>query len=130
MILYPPNFAEVQDQLKALYTKKAAVLDATPSYYLKQATNILTPYLIQFIRISFQFGIFPTCLKTAKIIPVYKNGCNTKLENCRPISFFPSISKIFEKLLASRMYSLFIQNSVIQNKQYSFMKNITLHTQY
>ena len=54
---------------------------------------------------------------------MYKNGCKTNLENYRPISLLPSISKIFEKLLATRIYSFFILNSVIQNKQYGFRKS-------
>ena len=41
------------------------------------------------------------CLKTAKIIPIYKKGDRSNLNNYRPIALLPVISKVFEKVINS-----------------------------
>ena len=42
-------------------------------------------------------GIFPDDLKVAKVIPLFKKGKREILDNYRPISLLPSLSKIFER---------------------------------
>ena len=44
-------------------------------------------------------GIFPSCLKVAKTIALHKKGDINNINNYRPISILPIISKIFEKIL-------------------------------
>ena len=85
-------------------------------------TSVLTPYLVFYISMSVKFGIFPTCLKTAKVFPVYKKGPVTKTENYRTISLLPTIAKVFEKILLTRLLSFFNKNSILQDTQYSFRK--------
>ena len=77
---------------------------------------------------SFKLGIFPTCLKTAKVIPVYKKGPVTKTENYRPISLLPTIAKVFEKILWTRLLSFFLSKFVLPDTQFGFRKkHITIH---
>ncbi|ELT89824.1 hypothetical protein CAPTEDRAFT_94776, partial [Capitella teleta] len=57
------------------------------------------------INLSLQQGVFPTELKLAKVIPVFKKGQKILLCNYRPISVLPAISKILEKLMYSRLMS-------------------------
>ena len=42
---------------------------------------------------------FPNKLKLADITPVYKKKDPTLVENCRPVSVLPSVSKIFERII-------------------------------
>ena len=51
-----------------------------------------------------------------------KKGSNTAPENFRPISILPALSKIFEKVLSTKLLSFFTQNSVLQSTQYGFRK--------
>ena len=48
---------------------------------------------------SFLTEQFPSVLKTAKVIPVYKNQPKADYANYRPISLLSNIEKIIEKLM-------------------------------
>ena len=43
-------------------------------------------------------GIFPSEMKIAKVIPLFKNGNKSDFSNYRPISLLSQFSKILEKL--------------------------------
>jgi len=73
--------------------------DKIDAYFIRIACEILTPYISQLCCLSFEYGIFPNCLKIAKIIPVFKNGFKSEVTNDRPISLLSSFSKILESLL-------------------------------
>ena len=54
-------------------------------------------FLCKLINLSFSTGIFPDCLKTAKVTPIYRNGDENNVGNYRPIFVLPFLSKIFGK---------------------------------
>ena len=47
---------------------------------------------------SLQEGIFPTELKIANVIPLYKSDDSFVFNNYRPVSLLYVLSKVFEKL--------------------------------
>ena len=76
----------------------------------------------------FDFGIFPTSLKTAKVVSVYKAGDINEVTNYRPISILSTFSKILEKLVHTRTLSFLKCHSVLIPTQYGFRpKYSTLH---
>ena len=52
-------------------------------------------------------GEFPRQLKIAAVKPLYKNGDETSFSNYCPISLLPSISKIFENVMAAQLVDHF-----------------------
>ena len=62
----------------------------------------------------------PNNLKIAKICPVYKEGLKNDFSNYRPISVLPSFSKIFEKLVYSRLYNYLSKLNIITESQFGF----------
>ena len=52
-------------------------------------------------------GTFPDELKLATIFPVFKAEDESDKENYRPISILPTLSKVFEKLLAHQLSAFF-----------------------
>ena len=72
---------------------------------------------------SISKGSFPTRLKYSQITPIYKKGNNTQLNNYRPISVLTSFSKIFEKLIYTRLNMHIISNKILANEQYGFRSN-------
>lgn len=49
------------------------------------------------INLSIETGAVPSEWKQAKIVPLFKSGNKDELDNYRPISILPILSKILEK---------------------------------
>ena len=54
---------------------------------------------------SFSSGIFPSVLKTSKIIPIYKKASKLECSNYRTISLLHKIEKILKRLMYNKLYS-------------------------
>ena len=65
-------------------------------------------------------GVFPSVLKTAKVVPVFKKDSKLDYSNYRPISLLSNIEKILEKLMYKRLYTFLNKNNVIYNLQFGF----------
>ena len=57
-------------------------------------------------------GIFPTELKLARVVPIYKSGDSAILSNYRPISILTFFAKIYEKLLYKYLHDFLDANTV------------------
>ena len=57
-------------------------------------------------------------LKHRKVIPIYKKGDKANLNNYRPISMLPTISKIFERVIHMQLYAYFCENNLLCEQQY------------
>ena len=126
--LQPTSTHEVMALINLLNLNKANGHDDIDPYFLKIASPIIAFPLSLFFNHSISLGIFPNKLKLAKVIPVYKKGSADQLNNYRPISLLPSLSKIFERLLHKRMLSFFNCNNILVPTQYGFRhKRCTIH---
>ena len=67
-------------------------------------------------------GIFQDKRKIAKVIPIFKKGDDTNLNNYRPIYLLRAISKIIEKAIYNQTYNYFDQNKILHAHQYGFRK--------
>ena len=68
----------------------------------------------------FMTGVFPSVLKTAKVIPVFKKDSKLDYSNYRPISLLSYIEKIIEKLMYKRLYTFLNNNNIIYGLQFGF----------
>ena len=113
----------VMKHLKSLNRKKATGLDDIPPCLLKDgATHIAKP-LAHVINRSLATGIVPTEFKCGKIVPIYKSGNQTDIDNYRPITILPTISKVLEKCVYSQTIFYLEQNKLLLNQQFGFRKN-------
>ena len=71
---------------------------------------------------SFSTGIFPSDLKTTKVILVHKKDSKLDCSSYRPISLLPNIEKILEKLEDNRI-TKFLNNNLIYPLQFGFQHN-------
>ena len=69
---------------------------------------------------SFEQGIFPTALKSARVVPIHKCGSRSEVSNYRPISLLSTLSKIYEKLMHSRIVNFMEMKNSIYESQFGF----------
>ena len=100
-----------------------------PTKILKTVLAQISEILARIFNISLVTGSFFTALKTAKVIPVFKNkGSPHDVNNYRPISLLSNIDKIFEKLIKSRLVDFLDENKIIFKNQFGFRnKHSTTH---
>ena len=58
-------------------------------------------------------GVFPSVLKTANVVPVFKKDSKLDYSNYLPISLLSNIEKILEKLMYTRLYTFLNNNNNI-----------------
>ena len=121
--LYLTDAHEVTELASKFPNKSSAGYDGIPLNILKSSIRFIAEPISQIINCSFSTGIFPDKLKIAKVCPIFKNGEKNLLSNYRPISILPSFSKIFEKLVATRLLSFLDSSNLIAKCQYGFRKN-------
>ena len=65
-------------------------------------------------------GKFPDRLKYAEIKPCFKDGYKNDPSNYRPISLLTSFSKVFEKIILTRLNQHINDYNIIANEQFGF----------
>ena len=89
---------------------------------IKIVKHQISPLLATLFNDCMYSGTFPDELKLAKVLPLYKGGKTHIMSNYRPISILPLFSKIFEKLIYTRLYNFLEQNNILYNKQFGFRR--------
>ena len=76
----------------------------------------------------FKLGIFSSVFKIAKVVPIFKSGSKQIIKNYRSISLLPTLSKILEKLIKTRLIKFFDNYQVLYKFQYGFWeKHSVIH---
>ena len=97
------------------------------SFISKFALTLSKP-LKHIFSLSFNQGIVPQQLKVAKVIPIFKNGSQTSMDNYRPISLLCVFSKILEKIMLNRLSTFLENNNILCPEQFGFRKShSTIH---
>ena len=71
---------------------------------------------------SIEICDYPSELKIAKVIALFKKGEKSNPNNYRPISLLSCFNKLFEKLLCKRLVKVIERNQILFNYQYGFRK--------
>ena len=97
--------------------------DELSAKVIKPVIDSLSSPLTYIINLSFNEGIFPSELKIAHIIPLYKNDDPMQFNNYRPVSLLPFFSKLFERLMYNRLIDFIIKHELLYDYQFGFRKN-------
>ena len=118
-----PNISlnEVVKVIKSLKNKTCNTNDFAPKI-IKNNVHLLATPLTQLINQSVSQGKFPQKLKTATVIPLYKKGDKSDLNNFRPISLLNVFSNVFERVIKKHLVDFIEENSIISSSQFGFQK--------
>ena len=86
------------------------------------APNVLAPSITFMIDKSIETGGFPSTCKNAKVSPIFKTGDKDDVNNYRPISILPTISKVIEKWIEIKLMSYLDEYSLLHKNQSGFRK--------
>ena len=103
-------------------SKNSSGVDELSTILIKLVKSNLLKPLTTIINQSLHTDIFPDKLKIAKVIPLFKKGDPTLIENYRPISLLTAISKIFERVIFNQVNAYFTLKNLFYDKQYGFRK--------
>lgn len=118
--LTPVTYQEVFREIIKLKPSSSCGFDKVSANLLRLCAVEVSLPLVHIINHSFQAGVFPCALKTARCVPVYKKKCPTLVENYRPLSILSTFSKLFEKLYCSRLLHFFNQCNLFNDTQHGF----------
>lgn len=114
------NCSFVTSFLSSLDGTKSTGLDCIGPRLLKLAPSILSPSITYIINKSITSGMFPSIWKHAKVNPLHKTAAKDELNNYRPISILPTLSKIIEKWINMKLMSYLNQYQILHKKQSGF----------
>ena len=114
---------EIDSIIRNLRSKQSTGHDNISTTLIKTLRQELTDPVTLIANQMLSTAIFPCSLKTAKVKPLHKKGDKQIMNNYRPISLLPSISKILEKVILQQLSQHFTTHQLLFDNQYGFRKN-------
>ncbi len=114
--------------IKSLNNTKAAGSDGITLRYIQDSLPITIPYITTIINTSIVTGKFPTMWKHATVTPIYKNGDRDNINNYRPISLVPILSKVLEEIVAQQITTFLETGKLLSNTQHGFTPKLSTET--
>ena len=120
LVLNETNVKEIETLIKKLPNKTSYGHDSISNVMLKQLSDSISfPLMIVFNQSIVQ-GRFPSNMKKAEIIPLFKGKESDQVINYRPISLLVTISKVLEKIIYKRLYKFINKHDILYQSQYGF----------
>ena len=120
IFLQPTDKEEVANIISSLNSNKASGPNSIPYRILFLLKNEISNQLANLSNLSLKTGVFPSVLKTAKVIPIFKKDSKLVYSNYHPISLLSNIEKILEKRLYRRLYTFLNNKKIIYDLQFGF----------
>ena len=103
-------------------TGKAVGLDHIPARLLKYSADIVATPLAHIINTSLLTARIPSDWKSARVIPLFKKGKADEMDNYRPISILPVLSKVLERDVHFQLYNYLQQHKILSPYKCCFRK--------
>ena len=120
IFLMAMSTSEIVRMINKLPNKKSSGYDKVDNILLKYIRNAVAAPLSMIFNESLSQGIFPTCMKLAEVVPLYKGKDRNEKSNYRPISLLLTISKILEKIMYKRVYKFLNNTNQFYYSQFGF----------
>ena len=124
LYLSETTFDEVGKIIYNLGSNKASDIYGNSNKFLKMGGDTATEIIVILFNQSISQGVFPQPLKNAKVIPCHKGDSILEMSNYRPISLLPIFSKVFEKLMYTRVISFIKKHNILFKNQFGFQSNM------
>jgi hypothetical protein len=116
----PLSEGEVLECIASLEDKKTPDMMGFSTNLLKKVSHSILKPITHIFGCSLTTGVVPSKLKIAKVIPIFKSGDASDINNYRPISLLSSFSKILEKIVQNRLVKYLDLFNLITPQQFGF----------
>ena len=116
----------VESVIRPLY-KQPRYPDGISPRLVKETAHQIAPSLSTLFNRSLDSGSLPEEWKLANIIPVFKKGDKSFVENYRPISLLCVVSKVFERCVLNNLRDHLLQ--LLNSSQHGFTPGRSCTTQ-
>lgn len=116
---------EIRTIILDLRSDACAGWDGISPKLFQLSVNTLTPIITHICNLAIRTGKFPKALKKAMVHPIHKGGDRDVVNNYRPISILPSLSKILERVINNSLVSFLEANNILSKNQYGFRKGLS-----
>eukprot|EP00794_Sanderia_malayensis_P018502 gene18502-20357_t len=106
--------------LKNLKTSKSLKYDNIPGPFVKDGAEEIAVPLLHLINLSLRESFFPTSEKCAKITSINKSGELSSMDNYRPISILPVLSKVLEMVVHKQLYGYLEVKNLLSSSKFGF----------
>ena len=106
--------------MSKLPSKKSSGHDNISNILLKEIIDNIAPALEIIYNKSITTGEFPSVMKLAEIVPLYKSKEHYLETNYRPISLLTTMSKVLEKIVYKRVYAFLLETEQLYVNQFGF----------
>ena len=90
IFLEPVEASQINEIVNKMKPKCSTGHDDISMKLIKHSLNNISTPLTHILNKSLMTGVVPKDLKIAKVIPIFKNGDNSIMQNYRPISLLPA----------------------------------------
>ena len=90
------SLTDIEKEIKRLNTNRVSHSSDIPTKIIKQNVDFFSSFILDCLNKSIPSSTFPSILKLADIISVYKKYCRYEKNNYRPISVLPNLPKIYK----------------------------------
>lgn len=120
---------ELRQILKKMKSNSAPGFDSIHPLLLRNLSRKALIHLTILFNHMLMFGYFPTCWKAAKAVPIPKPGKPaTNPASYRCISLLPTLSKLFERVVARRLKKFVSSHQLLPHTQFGFReRHSTVH---
>ena len=119
----------VQSELQKIPLCKATGTDGLSPRILKIAASAISSSVARLINHCITTHSFPSLWKLARVNPIYKgSGSKENIDNYRPISVLPVLSKVYERHIFNALSDYLKENNILYSQQSGFHQRYSTDT--
>ena len=92
------------------------------------SSSVITRSITYIAQACISKGYFPESWKQDKVNPLYKGGAKEEINNYRPISILPTLSKLLEKFIQKNLMEFLNKYDVLHQSQSGFRSGHSAET--
>ena len=116
------TLASVSSQIRKLKLSFHPGPDGISSAMIKLGGPDIPLLLMNLFNLSMIKSYFPDEWKISIVIPRFKKGPRTRVENYRPIHHTPIISRLMERIIKDKLFDHLTQNNLLYANQHGFLR--------